>query len=118
MSAALFGGDSGAKPPGRVRQAARKLLGRRRRFFPLPLRLRVALFLAGWTMVLVGVVGLILPGIQGVVTILAGAALLSLGSEYVYRKLHGVFERWPKIWHRLEGIRFRLLRRLRRGRRG
>lgn len=109
------------EPAERLKEATRKLLEkrklfRRRRFFPLPWPLRIGLFLAGWGLVLVGIVGLVLPGIQGVLTLVVGAALLSLASELAYEKLHGLLHRWPGAWRRIDGLRLKLLRRLRRRR--
>jgi hypothetical protein len=72
---------------------------------PLPFGVRVGIFILGWVLILVGVAGLVLPGIQGIATILAGAALLSLDNELVYRGLRRLLTRWPKIWDRLEGFR-------------
>ncbi len=72
---------------------------------PLPFRARVAIFILGWLLILIGIAGLVLPGIQGIATILVGAALLSLDNELVYRGLRRLLARWPKAWERLEGFR-------------
>jgi len=80
----------------------------------LPFRARVAIFVLGWLLILVGIAGLVLPGIQGIATILVGAALLSLDNELVYRGLRRLLARWPKAWHRLEGFRERAHERLHR----
>lgn len=72
---------------------------------PLPFGVRVGIFILGWVLILIGVAGLVLPGIQGIATILAGAALLSLDNELVYRGLRRLLARWPKVWDRLEGFR-------------
>ena len=66
---------------------------------------RVAIFLVGWVLILVGIAGLVLPGIQGGVTILAGAALLSVDNKLFYRLLHRGLHRWPWIWSRVERFR-------------
>jgi len=81
---------------------------------PLPIGIRVAIFVAGWLLILVGVAGLVLPGLQGIVTILAGAALLSLDNELVYRGLRRLLARWPHIWRRVEHFRERAHDRLHR----
>src|SRR3954470_3921794 len=73
----------------------------------LPFWVRVAIFLLGWLLILVGVAGLVLPGIQGIATILAGAALLSLDNELVYRGLRRLLARWPRLWERVEHFRER-----------
>ena len=74
----------------------------------LSLRMRVVAFVLGWGLVLVGVAGLALPGIQGVLTLLAGTAVLSVVSETVYRLLRWVFRRWPGGWKRVRGFRRRV----------
>ncbi len=74
---------------------------------PLSFGVRVAIFVLGWVLILVGVAGLVLPGIQGIATILAGAALLSLDNELVYRGLRRLLARWPRLWERVEHFRGR-----------
>ena len=81
---------------------------------PLPFRVRVGIFVLGWILILVGVAGLVLPGIQGIATILVGAALLSLDNELVYRGLRRLLTRWPRAWERLERFRDRAHERLHR----
>jgi sulfite exporter TauE/SafE len=73
----------------------------------LSLGIRIGIFVAGWVLILVGVAGLVLPGIQGVITILAGAALLSLDNELVYRALRRLLARWPNLWEKVERFRER-----------
>ncbi len=72
---------------------------------PLPMGVRVGVFLVGWLLVLVGVVGLVLPGIQGVLTIVLGAALLSLDNELAYRGLRRLLQRWPDVLRRVDHFR-------------
>jgi Putative transmembrane protein (PGPGW) len=74
---------------------------------PLRMGVRIGIFIAGWLLILVGVAGLVLPGIQGIITILAGAALLSLDNELVYRGLRRLLSRWPHLWRRVERFRER-----------
>jgi len=90
-------------------------LVRQRRFQrPLPLWLRVVVLLVGWVVLLVGVAGLVLPGIQGVVTILLGAAILSVASELAHQWMRKTLQRWPKVWNRVEGFRNKIHDRLHR----
>lgn len=67
--------------------------------------MRVVAFAVGWALLLVGAVGLVLPGIQGVLTLLAGTAVLSIVSETVYRLLRRLFRRWPNAWQRVRQFR-------------
>ena len=79
--------------------------------------MRLVLLAVGWLILLVGVAGLALPGIQGVLTILVGAAILSIASETVYRLLKRLLHgRFPRLWHRLDGFRERWRERLARWR--
>ncbi len=81
---------------------------RRRLRRPLPLWLRILVLLVGWIVLLVGVAGLVLPGIQGIATIAIGAAILSVASELAYEWMRKSLSRWPKIWDRVERFRDRI----------
>ncbi|HWN41316.1 MAG TPA: PGPGW domain-containing protein [Thermoanaerobaculia bacterium] len=81
---------------------------RRRLRRPLPLWLRILVLLVGWIVLLVGVAGLVLPGIQGIATIAIGAAILSVASELAYEWMRKSLRRWPKIWDRVERFRDRI----------
>jgi hypothetical protein len=70
-----------------------------------PLWLRVTLFALGWLLILVGIAGLILPGIQGVLTLLVGVAVLSLVSELAYEGLRKGLRHWPWAWAKVESFR-------------
>ena len=78
---------------------------RRRRRKPLPLWLRIIVLLVGWIVLLVGVAGLVLPGIQGIATIVIGAAILSVASELAYKWMRKTLHRWPAVWDRVERFR-------------
>ncbi|MEA2558899.1 MAG: putative transrane protein [Acidobacteriota bacterium] len=81
---------------------------RRRPHRPLPLWLRILVLLVGWIVLLVGVAGLVLPGIQGIATIAIGAAILSVASELAYEWMRKSLRRWPKVWDRVERFRDRI----------
>jgi hypothetical protein len=72
---------------------------------PLPFWARVTVFVLGWVLILIGVAGLVLPGIQGIATIILGAALLSLDNQLIYRGMRRTLSRWPKVWHMIERFR-------------
>jgi hypothetical protein len=75
----------------------------------LPVAIRIILFVVGWSLLLIGVAGLVLPGIQGILTILLGAAVLSVASETVYRLLRKTLRpRWPGLWSKIRGLRQRV----------
>jgi uncharacterized protein len=58
---------------------------------------RILVLIAGWAFILLGILGLFLPILQGVVFLLVGLIILS--SEYVWahRLLTKLRERFPKI---------------------
>ena len=76
----------------------------------LSLATRVLLLTAGWLLTLVGVLGLVLPGIQGVLTIALGAAALSLVSRTALNVLRFLMRPWPKAWRTFLRTRRRILR--------
>lgn len=90
------------------------LVRQRRPRRPLPLWVRVVVLLVGWVVLLVGVAGLVLPGIQGVLTILLGAAILSVASELAHKWIHQLLQRWPKLLHRIDNFRDKIYDRLHR----
>ena len=82
--------------------------GSGRELGPLPKAVRLFLYFLGWLLLLVGLLGLALPGIQGILTIILGAALLSLASEATHRRLRSVLRRWPAADRQMERFRRRL----------
>lgn len=80
----------------------------RRRSPRISLTVRIVLHFIGWAVLLVGIAGLLLPGIQGVLTILAGAAILSVASDRVHRWLQLALRRWPRMRERLDNLRHKL----------
>lgn len=92
--------DTPQQPP-TARPKTRKFRRRGAESPALALWVRVLLFLLGWLLVLLGIAGLILPGIQGILTLLIGAAVLSLVSELAYALLRRSLSPWPWTWKRV-----------------
>ncbi len=59
---------------------------------------RILLLTLGWTLIVLGLAGLVLPGLQGVLTLILGAAALSLVSRSMLNALRYLFSPWPKAW--------------------
>ena len=78
----------------------------------LPIGLRILLLAIGWLVILLGLAGLLLPGLQGVLLLILGAALLSVASDTVHRWLEDLLEHRPKMRGRLNSLRQRLRTRL------
>lgn len=74
----------------------------------LPLGTRVALLALSWLCFLVGLAGLLLPGLQGVLLILLGLALMSVASDTVHRWMERVLHRHPGLQRRLQRFRQRI----------
>jgi len=68
---------------------------------PLSPGARLVLLVLGWLLVLIGIAGLVLPGLQGILTLLLGGALLSLVSPRILAVLRWLFRPWPRGWRRL-----------------
>jgi uncharacterized membrane protein YbaN (DUF454 family) len=77
----------------------------------LSLAVRILLLAIGWILLILGIAGLVLPGLQGVLTLAAAAAFFSAGSQSFHRFLRERFRRWPRAWKRLERWRRKLVTR-------
>lgn len=82
----------------------------RPRLASLPPWLRIALLGIGLALVVIGIAGLVLPGLQGVFTILLGLAVLSLVSRSTHRFLRWTLGPWPRLRKRVERQRRRFHR--------
>lgn len=102
-------GETAAERRERIQQRIRKRFAGHEE---LALWMRALLFLVGWLLLLLGLAGLVLPGIQGCLTLVAGAAVLSLASEVAYKILRRGFQRWPRGWRRVHRWRSALRRKL------
>ena len=92
-----------------------EVLRKPRHLPPLPLGIRITLLFVGWLLILLGIVGLFLPVLQGVLFLFAGVAVVSLASRRMHVWLRARFARWPRGWRRLEKLRRAIHRRLHRG---
>jgi hypothetical protein len=71
----------------------------------LPLPTRIVLLGLSWLCLFLGVAGLLLPGLQGVLLLLLGMALMSVASDKVHRWLERVLQRHPGLLTRLQRFR-------------
>ena len=74
----------------------------------LPLPIRLALLVLGWLIVVLGLAGLLLPGLQGILMLVLGAAILSVASDSVHRWLEKALEHRPNIRRRMNSLRAKL----------
>lgn len=81
---------------------------RRPRLAPLHWGVRLAVLVIGGLLTVVGIAGLVLPGIQGILTIVLGLAIMSLASDFVHRQLRKLLVRWPKAHGMMERFRARV----------
>jgi uncharacterized membrane protein YbaN (DUF454 family) len=58
---------------------------------------RIAIEVAGWTFIVLGIAGLFLPFLQGILFLLIGLFILSTQYAWAHRLLHRLRERFPKI---------------------
>ena len=68
---------------------------------------RGAIYLTGWGFILLGILGLFLPILQGILFILIGLLFLSSVSPWAARLLHRLAKRFPRISHTLEEAKSR-----------
>jgi hypothetical protein len=78
----------------------------------LPLGLRLLLLIVGWFVIVLGLAGLLLPGLQGILLLILGAAILSVASDAVHRWLENLLEHRPRMRGRLNAFRQKLRARL------
>ena len=74
---------------------------------------RAALLALGGILLAVGVAGLVLPGIQGLLTIATGLVVVSLASQTAHRSMRRGLRRWPKALEIYQKMRRGLHRRFR-----
>ena len=63
---------------------------------------RIGLLIVGWFFIVLGILGLFLPILQGVLFILIGLAILSSRSEIIKRFLKHFEERYPQYHEQVE----------------
>jgi len=84
-----------------------------RRHPPKPFRTRWKRFLilvTGWMFVVLGILGLFLPILQGILFLAIGFYLLSLESPWVHHRMEQVRERYPRIGGTMDEARIRAAR--------
>ncbi len=63
---------------------------------------RIGLLIIGWLFIVLGILGLFLPILQGILFILIGLAILSSRSKLIKRFLKHLEERYPRYHERVE----------------
>jgi len=58
---------------------------------------RIGIYWLGWMFIVLGILGLFLPILQGILFLLIGLSLLSQSSPWAARILHRLRERFPGI---------------------
>jgi uncharacterized membrane protein YbaN (DUF454 family) len=69
---------------------------------------RIGLLVLGWFFVVLGIIGLFLPILQGVLFILIGLAILSSRSKTIQRLLKHLEKRYPQHHEKVEVWREKL----------
>jgi uncharacterized protein (TIGR02611 family) len=62
----------------------------------------VAVLVAGWAFIILGILGLFLPILQGILVILIGLLILSGVSPWAARVLHWLRRKFPRISNKLD----------------
>ena len=71
----------------------------------LPLGTRMVLLALSWICLILGLAGLLLPGLQGVLLLLLGMALMSVASDTAHRWMEKALHRHPGLQGRLQRFR-------------
>jgi len=76
---------------------------------------RIGLLIIGWFFIVLGILGLFLPILQGILFILIGLAILSSRSDTIKRFLKYLEERYPQYHEKVEVWRERIRKRFKKG---
>lgn len=68
---------------------------------------RAVILIVGWLFVVLGVLGLFLPVLQGLLFLALGLSLLSLESSWARRQLHRLRARYPRLSRTLDQAHLR-----------
>ncbi len=63
---------------------------------------KIGILIVGWSFVVLGIIGLFLPILQGILFILIGLSILSSRSELIKRFLKHLEERYPQHHKKVE----------------
>lgn len=63
---------------------------------------QIGILLMGWTFLLLGILGLFLPILQGILFIMIGLAILSTRSRTIQRFLQRLEKRYPHLHEQME----------------
>jgi hypothetical protein len=69
----------------------------------------IGILITGWFFVLLGILGLFLPVLQGILFIMIGLAILSTRSELVQRLLRRFEQRYPQYHAKVEEMKRKVL---------
>ncbi len=76
---------------------------------------RIGLLIIGWFFIVLGIIGLFLPILQGILFILIGLAILSSRSERIKRFLKYLEKRYPQYHGKVEVWRERIRKQFKKG---
>ena len=96
-------GDS--PPPEQPRKANSKEDPEEIHIPSLPLGTRIILLVLSWISLILGLAGLLLPGLQGFLLLFLGMALMSVASDTVHRWMERSLHRHPGLQKRLQRFR-------------
>ncbi|NIR30957.1 MAG: hypothetical protein GWN84_16905 [Gammaproteobacteria bacterium] len=68
---------------------------------------RAVILIAGWMFLVLGVLGLFLPVLQGLLFLALGLYLLSLESRWAHRQLHRLRARYPRLSNTIDQAHLR-----------
>ncbi len=69
----------------------------------------IGILVTGWFFIILGILGLFLPVLQGILFIMIGLAILSTRSELVQRLLKRFEQRYPQYHARVEETKKKIL---------
>jgi hypothetical protein len=77
----------------------------------LPFGTRIVVLVLSWLCLILGLAGLLLPGLQGFLLLFLGMALMSVASDTVHRWMERALHRHPGLQKRLQRFREKIHKR-------
>lgn len=77
----------------------------------LPFGTRIVVLVLSWLCFILGLAGLLLPGLQGFLLLFLGMALMSVASDTVHRWMERALHRHPRLQDRLQRFRDKIHKR-------
>ena len=71
---------------------------------------RIGILIVGWAFIVLGIIGLVLPVLQGILFLLIGLLILSTEYAWAHNLLHKLRQKFPRIASQMDQARLKAQR--------